>query len=117
MWRLDMHVLILTFFHVLELIVLQNLRRTTINEEYEWIMKSFCAKTTNSSLCPLVQAQWRDYMYAQRTRRNWQLNTKCIEGAFFVADLHAIKTKCLLCSWFNEYSRYAVLLFYHLVAG
>lgn len=86
---------------------LRNLRRDAIDQEHSWIIDMLC-KGQGKEACAAVQAQWQLYLgEANGLAPGWQRRAPVIEGAFFVADLRAAATQCLLCSWFNEYVRYS----------
>ena len=93
---------------------LRNLRRHTIDHEYEWIRSWMCpqpppavrrlAAPSTSAACADVQRQWQRYEDAQRGDALWRSRTVVIEGALLLLDLRAAPTQCLLCNWFNEYA-------------
>ena len=68
------------------------------------------ADASEFARCSDVEAQWRTYQHEQRARVGWEQYTDCIEGALLLADLRSPATQCLLCNWFNEYSRWAASL-------
>tara|TARA_B110001452_G_scaffold82759_2_gene67675 strand:+ start:2052 stop:3200 length:1149 start_codon:yes stop_codon:yes gene_type:complete len=90
---------------------LRNLRRDSIDQEHSWIVDLLCSRQDKEA-CDAVNAQWQLYLQGGASHGvgmapGWQRRAPVIEGAFFVADLRAAATQCLLCSWFNEYVRYS----------
>ena len=83
----------------------QNLRRDTIDQEYEWIVDKLCRM--RQTHCVEVHAQWRQYLQEQAVHAGWEGTTQCIEGALLLADLRSSAACCLLCNWFNEYALFS----------
>eukprot|EP00908_Phaeocystis_cordata_P004195 Transcript_14580.p2 GENE.Transcript_14580~~Transcript_14580.p2 ORF type:complete len:212 (-),score=91.87 Transcript_14580:53-688(-) len=107
---------------------LRNLRRDTLAQEHSWVIELLCrqgAPPAKREACAAAQAQWRRYEAEQAPPeeppaasssggataaagpRRLLGRAPVIEGAFYVADLRAAATHCLLCAWFNEYARFS----------
>ena len=90
-----------------------NLRRDTIDEEYEWIDGRFCShgeERVHLSTCEKVRSQYESYRQAESGRvvqgesTPWQKYTRCMEGALYLVELRSPIAQCLLCSWFGAVS-------------
>jgi len=92
-----------------EVAAVRNLRRNTIAHEHAWIYSWMCSSPLKmqDETCTSIVRQWDTYQREQAADADWALQTSVIEGALMIYDLRSVATRCFLCNWHQEYSRFS----------
>ena len=91
----------------------RNLQRDHLDEEVEWIRATLASAPSKMRPGEMaaVESQWQFYLAEQGGYSNnasdWVRRSACAEGALILADLRSPLAQCMMCSWFNEWHRFA----------